>query len=92
MMVDWQKTIFELSDSKVLLYLLENRTARYSELLAKVIGSSSTLANSLKQLQSSGLVERRIKDTRPLQTEYRLSEKGKRFCELLLEIRKMVRP
>ena len=89
-MVDWQKALFDLSDVKVLLYLNEKPSARYSELLSKVVTSRSTLASSLGQLQKKELIFREIKDTRPLQTTYGLTEKGKELVRLLLDMKRLL--
>jgi DNA-binding HxlR family transcriptional regulator len=89
-MADWQKTLFNLSDVRVLFYLHDNPAARYNELLSKVIESRSTLAASLSQLLKEGLVIREVKDTRPLQTRYSLTEKGKKFVGLLLEMKRLL--
>lgn len=86
-MVDWQKAVFDLSDSKILLYLVQERTASYSDLLSSLIQSRSTLAGSLSQLQSAGLVKRTVRDTRPIQTEYALTDKGEQFARQLIELR-----
>lgn len=86
-MVDWQKAVFDLSDSKILLYLVQRRTASYSDLLSSLVQSRSTLAGSLRQLQSSGLVKRKVRDTRPIQTEYSLTDRGERFAQQLMELR-----
>jgi DNA-binding HxlR family transcriptional regulator len=90
-MVDWQKSLFELSDAKILLYLYEKKSAaRYSELHSRVLSNRNTIANSLRQLQENGLIERRVKATRPIQTEFTLSEKGKKLALHLAEMRKLL--
>jgi len=90
-LVNWRKSIFELSDIKILVYLHEKKVARYSELLDYLIKSRSTLANSLRQLQNSRLIDRKVKDTRPVQTEYVLTKSGMRLVQLLMEIKKLLR-
>ena len=87
-MVDWQKSLFGLSDTKILLYLNEKKIARYSELLKSVVKNRNTLANSLRQLQHTKLVDRRVKATRPVQTEYLLTEKGRKITLHLIEIKR----
>ena len=88
-MVDW-KNIFELSDIKILFYLSEKGVTRYSKLLNDVVRNRSTLANSLRDLQKFGLIGRRVKPTRPIQTEYYLTDKGRKLTELLSEMRKLL--
>lgn len=90
-MADWEKAIFELTDVKILLYLKQKGTeVRYSELLKKVAGSRGSLATSLSDLQEMGFLNRRVKATRPIQTEYELTPEGTRAATLLSEIRKLV--
>jgi len=89
-LVDWQKSLFELSDSKILFYLYAKKSARYSELLKIVLKNRNTLANSLRQLQEDGLVERRVKTTRPIQTEYLLSDKGRKLAFHLTEMKNIL--
>ena len=56
-MAKWD-VIFTLNDVRILVYLEEKGQARYSELLVKVLRSRSTLATSLRDLQSVGLIKR----------------------------------
>jgi DNA-binding HxlR family transcriptional regulator len=86
-LADWKKALFDMSDTKVLLYLDGKGACRYSDLLEQVVTSRSTLAASLAALQNLKLIDRRVKDTRPVQTEYKLTEKGKALVKLLLGIR-----
>jgi DNA-binding HxlR family transcriptional regulator len=89
-MADWKKAIFELSDVRILLYLGEKGKARYSELLSKVVKNRSTLASSLADLQDMGLLNRQVKNTRPVQTEYLLTEKGNQLTGLLVKVNEML--
>jgi len=89
-MANWAKAIFELADIRILFHLKENDKARYSELLAQVVKSRSTLASSLRDLQNMGLVKRQVKSTRPVQTEYLLTEKGNQLTGLLLKVNEML--
>jgi DNA-binding HxlR family transcriptional regulator len=89
-LADWQKVLFDLADTKVLLFIHQNKTARYYELLKIVVKSRSTLAASLRDLQSSGLIIRKVRDTHPLTTEYSLTDKGKKLVQKLLEIREIL--
>ncbi len=90
-MADGQKAIFELTDVKVILYLYQKTgSVRYSELLKKVAGSRGSLAASLSDLQQMELIKRKVKETRPIQTEYTLSEDGNRMALLLTQIKQIV--
>jgi len=83
------EAIFEISNIKVLLYLLEKGNARYSELLRDVIPSRSTLALTLKDLQDDHLVERKVEATRPVQTWYILTSRARKIAEHLSAIKKL---
>lgn len=89
-MADWDKAIFELSDVRVILHLKEHHTSRYSELLSQVLQSRSTLARSLDDLQRMKLVSRQVMNTRPVQTQYVLTEKGVRVADLLLAVKREI--
>ncbi len=82
--------IFSLSDVKILEYLNEREHVRYTELLENTIRSRSTLAKTLRDLQEKKLIQRNVKGTRPIQTYYSLTEKGKALLKHLEEIRKIV--
>ena len=91
LLADWEKTIFQLTDVKVILYLKQKGLpVRYSELLQKVAGSRGSLATSLSDLQKLGLLNRKVKTTRPVQTEYTLTENGNRIAQLLTQINQVI--
>ncbi|MGI0081366.1 MAG: winged helix-turn-helix transcriptional regulator [Nitrososphaerales archaeon] len=50
----------------------------------------NTLASSLKDLQSSEMISRKIRDTHPLATEYTLTDKGKKLAQRLDEIQQIL--
>lgn len=90
-MANWAKAIFELTDVKVILYLKQKSGAvRYTELLKKAAGSRGSLATSLSDLQKMGFVNRRVRATRPVQTEYELTAEGSKVASLLSEIRRVI--
>jgi DNA-binding HxlR family transcriptional regulator len=78
-----------LGDVRVLFHLKSKGPSRYHELL-RVLKSRSTLADSLKDLQRMDLIERKIKDTRPIQTEYSLTERGVKVVHLLSQLSEIV--
>ncbi len=61
---------------RILLFLLEKGEARHSD-LAKLFTSRGTLKFSLKDLEDEQLVQRKIVDSKPIQSIYSLTEKGK---------------
>lgn len=91
-MANWHMTIFELTDVKVILYLTEQKSipVRYSELLKKAAGGRGSLATSLSDLQRMGLLNRKVKETRPIQTEYTLTNSGSRVAQLLSQVRQII--
>ena len=64
-------------------------TVRYGELKRSVFGITNTmLAQSLKELESDGLVIRRQYDEMPVRVEYTLSEKAASLIPILLQLKK----
>jgi DNA-binding HxlR family transcriptional regulator len=55
--------------------------------MKSVIENRNTLAVSLRDLRTKKLIERKIRDATPIQTEYCLTEKGKKLAESVLEIK-----
>jgi DNA-binding HxlR family transcriptional regulator len=84
------RAVLEINSIKVLMYLLENGNARYSELLSDLIPSRSTLALTLRCLQDDQLIERNVKASRPVQTWYTLTSTGREVAEHLSAIKKLV--
>lgn len=66
-----------------------NETVRYGELNRAIHGITNTmLANSLKDLETDGLVERKQYDEMPVRVEYSLTKKAKSLIPILLELKK----
>ena len=84
------KDVFEIAIIKVLLYLFETNSARYSELLDEVIQSRSTLALALRDLQDDQLIERSVLASRPVQTRYTLTSKGNKVAEYLSSLKELI--
>lgn len=70
-------------------YLGKKLESRYSELEKNVVKTRSVLSVSLQDLTNRGLVERTVKPTKPIETRYKLTDKGTRMLGLL-EIMKTV--
>lgn len=69
----------------VILFQLYDKTRRFSELqkaLTKV--TQRTLTNQLRELESDGLVERRVYPQVPPKVEYSLTEKGRSLRPIIL--------
>lgn len=84
------RAVLELSNIRIMLYLLKRGSARYSEILKNVGLSRGALALTLKDLQDDELIERRVEATRPIQTMYSLTAKGKEIAQHLESIKKLV--
>lgn len=64
-------------------------TIRYGELRRRVFGITNTmLANSLKEMEDDGLVERTQYMEMPVRVEYSLTKKAESIVPILLELKK----
>ena len=84
------RDVFEIAIIKVLLYLFETNSARYSELLEEVIQSRSTLALALRDLQDDQLIERSVLASRPVQIWYTLTSEGNKVAEHLSTLKELI--
>lgn len=87
--MEWQE-FFDTSDIKILFYLHDNNEARYSELLRNVVQTRSVLSTSLQDLRKRGLIDRMVEPTTPVQTKYRLTDKGLKLVQLLVKVQKLL--
>ena len=74
---------------RLLLFLYKKGEVRYTD-LAKLIASRGTLSLSLKELDEEGLIQRRVVTTKPIQTYYSLTDKGKEIAIHFERIKKML--
>lgn len=73
----------------ILCVIDNNETVRYGELRRFVYGITNTmLAQSLKELEADGLVNRLQFDEMPVRVEYSLTEKAKSMIPILLELKR----
>lgn len=73
----------------ILCVIDKNEVVRYGELRRSIHGITNTmLANSLKELETDGLVERKQYDEMPVRVEYNLTEQTKSLIPILLELKK----
>ena len=87
-----QVRISELLESpsvKILVYLQEKGLMRHSE-LERLISSRGTLASNLNDLVDEGLVVRKVLPTKPIQSNYSLTEKGRSVAKLITDIVKVI--
>ncbi|MCR5022944.1 MAG: helix-turn-helix transcriptional regulator [Lachnospiraceae bacterium] len=73
----------------ILCVIDKNEVVRYGELNRSIHGITNTmLANSLKELEADGLVERKQYDEMPVRVEYNLTKKAKTLIPILLKLKK----
>lgn len=73
----------------ILCVIDREEVVRYGDLKRAVFGITNTmLAQSLKELETDGLVLRKQYDEMPVRVEYSLSKKAKSLIPILLELKK----
>lgn len=78
------KMIGGVSKPLILYYLTENGTKRFSELKKYIsVVSQRTLTNQLRELETDGLISRKIYAEVPPKVEYSITEKGKSLFPIL---------
>ena len=86
----WER-LAEPSQCGILLFLDEQKEARYSK-MKSLFTSRATLDYALRELNARGLVKRTLLDTRPVQSIYSLTPKGKEAVENLRRLFDTVHP
>lgn len=74
---------------KILILCAMNQygTIRYGELRRVIAGITNTmLAQSLKELEEDGLIQRTVYDERPIRVNYDLTDKTEALIPILLEL------
>ncbi len=67
----------------------KKEVVRYGDLRREIYGITNTmLANSLKEMETDGMVIRTQFDEMPVRVEYSLTDKAKSIIPLLLELKK----
>lgn len=82
--------LLESPSIKILIYLHGKGQTRHSE-LEKLIRSRGTLATNLNDLMEEELVARKVVPSKPIQSNYSLTEKGRSVGQMLLEIKAALR-
>ncbi len=75
---------------RIMLCLYQKGETRHAQ-LSKLTASRGTLSLSLRELEEDGLVQRKIIDTKPLQSIYSLTEKGSDIAKQLAEIERIIK-
>lgn len=78
---------------KFTLHILRNmlllKQKKFNEFLRSIEGiNTKTLSLRLQEMESEGLINRKIIDQRPLRVEYSLTEKGKSLEPILVQMAK----
>ena len=75
---------------RILLGLYQNGDLRHAQ-IAQLTTSRGTLSLSLRELEQEGLIQRKLLDTKPLQSIYSLTEKGKTIAQQLTQIQQNIK-
>ena len=71
----------------ILAVLIEGGTMRFSEICAAVPQlSDRLLSERMKELESRGMVERRVVDAAPVRVQYTITEMGRALSPTLVEL------
>ena len=78
---------------KFTLHILRNmlllKQKKFNEFLRSIEGiNTKTLSIRLQEMESEGLIKRKVIDKRPLRVEYSLTEKGKSLEPILVQMAK----
>ena len=78
---------------KFTMHILRNilllKQKKFNEFLRSIEGiNTKTLSLRLREMESEGLIKRKIIDQRPLRVEYSLTEKGKSLEPILVQMAK----
>jgi DNA-binding HxlR family transcriptional regulator len=71
---------------RILLFLYERGEVRYHD-LTKLLTSRGTLSVNLKELEDEGLIQRKIVDSKPIQSYYSLTDRGREIAKLFNAIK-----
>ena len=75
-------SLLQTPSVKILLFLNQKGEVRYTD-LTNLITSRGTLSLNLKELDEEGFIQRRVVTTKPIQSYYSLTKKGKKVAEIL---------
>lgn len=85
------RDLFHIITSKwvsLILAALADGSLRYSQLAARIAGvSPKMLTQTLRVLETNGLIERHVTMDVPVQVDYQLTELGKGLLPLILQIK-----
>ena len=76
---------------QILLLVYSKGEVRHSE-LERLIRSRGTLSSNLNDLLEEGLLRRKVVASKPIQSNYSLTERGKEVAGILTDLRNSLRP
>jgi len=74
---------------QILLFVYPKQEVRHAD-LERLIGSRGTLSSNLNDLLDEGLLRRRVVASKPITSNYSLTEKGKEVTAVLTELRNLL--
>jgi len=83
-------SLLQTPSIKILLFLNQKGEVRYTH-LTNLITSRGTLSLNLKELDEEGLIRRRVVTTKPIQSYYSLTKKGKKVAEITDQLNKAIK-
>lgn len=81
--------VIKIPTIRIMICLYQKGEARHAQ-LSKLTASRGTLSLSLRELEKDGLVQRKILDTKPLQSIYSLTEKGNAVAKQFSEVEQLI--
>lgn len=84
------KKIMEIFGGKwsfIIMGELHTGPKRFNELGKKIGISTKSLSDALKSLESNGIIDRKVMPTSPITVEYSLTDKGRDFENVFMEMR-----
>jgi DNA-binding HxlR family transcriptional regulator len=75
---------------QILLFVYSKGEVRHSE-LERLIRSRGTLSSNLNDLREEGLLKRKVVTSKPIQTNYSLTETGRKIAETLSDLKNCIR-
>jgi DNA-binding HxlR family transcriptional regulator len=74
---------------QILLFVYPKQEVRHAD-LERLIGSRGTLSSNLNDLLEEGLLKRKVVASKPIQSNYSLTEKGKEVTAVLTGLRNLL--
>ena len=82
-------TLVQAPSVQILLFVYPKQEVRHAD-LERLIGSRGTLSPNLNDLLDEGLLRRKVVTSKPITSNYSLTEKGRGVTALLTELRNLL--